>query len=1681
MPDSQETFDPNDARCAKAGRGQRRGPSERVLRRVLAFSATVAIALYFGAAATYAGLRYVIFPHLDSLRPRIEQRISDALHAQVRIGRLSGRWTGLQPTLDIDQLTITDPSGHRALAVPAASATLSWRSLPHLAPVLSSLVLEQPELFAERLADGAYSIAGVRVSPHQHGNGAFLRFVMMQRAIVVRGGTAHWTDTQRELPMLTLRGIHLAIDNHGLTHRIGVQAQPDGHLLHGPIDLRARFRHSPLKPIAEPSGWTGTMFVSSGAVALPELTRYTGARLDAQSGTIDVAAWLDFAAGEWSSARGALSASELRLRLDPTLPRLDVSSVGLDGSLRRNDMRNADYTLSIGNLRAELGGQAPLADGTPVTRLLSIGEFDGRFRRATLGRGQLIRISGDTVDLGLLAQFARALPLPHRVLSELDRFDPRGTLANYTVQVERKAPRTREAASIAAVEGSGPIVRYRVKATLEGISVDAQKPPPGLTPGGHPHVGLPGAENIWGEINADQNGGHAAIDTAHAAVTIPGAFDNPRLAFNRFSAEAAWTAHPAASDATRPAIAVNLSRLVVDNDDGRASATGAYSNPGHGRGKLDMKATFDRLSLPRLARYLPTGVSESTRAYLDHALSAGTSHNATIEIHGELDKFPYTHDPQAGLFKIVAPFRDGGFDPTPHPPKPMSNGTRELWPAFDGIDGLFRMDQNVLRFDIQRARYRHVALTRLTGRIDDLGTLNADLVIDGTASGPLADMLDYVNRSSLAVLSDHLGETVQAQGNATLALRLAIARRPDKPHVGINGSVTLANNAVSFAPGKRFAALPPVTQINGKVNFTERTMIIDRASGQFLGGNIRADGGIGQDGSSRFDVSGRIRADAARAAVPAGPLATLLTRLSGSAPYSVAVRTRSNALPEISANSDLTRLALELPAPLAKPAGTPMPFSFRLRPAATGEKRSAGEKPAAGADRLDARLGPLNAIYIVRRGNDGKPVVTRGAIGVNRDAALPSEGITATVDVAHFDADAWHALIDSMSTPAAHPLSLPGSVAAFVPTRIGLHVDTLTLMNRRWENVVAGATQTPGAWQANIASDEVSGLVAWQANTARSPYGQLDARLARLVIPDSHEETLVSRALEASAQNFPAIELTVNELTVRGHNFGKLEVSARNSDENGVPLWQLDRLNVTNPAAKLSATANWRAPHDARDDGAHDTPRHTALDFKLDIADAGALLERAGLPRTLKGGNGTLAGKAGWHGGPTRIDYPTLSGNLSLALSHGQILKVDPGAAKLLGVLSLQSLARVATLDLSPLFGEGLPFDSVTATSTIHNGIARTRDFTLSSASAKATMRGSADLGREQQDLRVTVVPSLSVSTAALATAVVNPLLGLGTFLAGLVLSDPISQSLARHYAVTGSWSHPQVEQVPGDRAMNDSASRASGPQPSTFTLAALQMVSTPDVSCNLQAAGELIAEAAADGAQLALLPEYFCFMGHRDADKLTVRETPGDGPIQQFLADAAARHRVWVIGGTLPLVAPEPERVMNTTLVFDPQGRTVARYDKIHLFNFEKDGESLDEAQTIRPGTGVVAFDAPFGRVGLSVCYDLRFPELYRKLGDCALIVVPSAFTYTTGRAHWEMLLRTRAVENQCYVLAAAQGGTHQNGRRTWGHSMLVDPWGEIVAVREDGAGVVLGTLDAQRIAQVRQSLPAYRHRVLA
>jgi len=268
--------------------------------------------------------------------------------------------------------------------------------------------------------------------------------------------------------------------------------------------------------------------------------------------------------------------------------------------------------------------------------------------------------------------------------------------------------------------------------------------------------------------------------------------------------------------------------------------------------------------------------------------------------------------------------------------------------------------------------------------------------------------------------------------------------------------------------------------------------------------------------------------------------------------------------------------------------------------------------------------------------------------------------------------------------------------------------------------------------------------------------------------------------------------------------------------------------------------------------------------------------------------------------------------------------------------------------------------------------------------------------------------------------------------------------------------------------------------QAGAYKVAAIQMASGPNVAGNLNEAKRLIAKAAEQGAKLVVLPEFFAIMGMDEREKVAVREQPGSGPIQSFLAETAKQHKIWLIGGSIPLAAKSPDKVLNSCLVYNELGEQVGRYDKIHLFNLELGNESYNEARTIEPGDQVVVIDSPFGRIGLAVCYDLRFPELFRSMKDVDIIVLPSAFTATTGKVHWEPLVRARAIENLSYMIAAAQGGYHVNGRETHGHSMVVDPWGRVLDQLPRGSGVVLADINPSYQASLRASLPALSHRII-
>ncbi|TYZ49388.1 TIGR02099 family protein, partial [Ralstonia solanacearum] len=511
--------------------------------------------------------------------------------------------------------------------------------------------------------------------------------------------------------------------------------------------------------------------------------------------------------------------------------------------------------------------------------------------------------------------------------------------------------------------------------------------------------------------------------------------------------------------------------------------------------------------------------------------------------------------------------------------------------------------------------------------------------------------------------------------------------------------------------------------------------------------------------------------------------------LDGSAPYSATISVKQRRA-TVLVQSDLTPMTVRLPAPLAKAAGQPLPVRFEMRPAANGN--------AADIDEVLLQLGNVvNARYEQRSSASGTEVL-RGGIGVRQPVPQPADGVLAAIALDRLDIDAWRQVFAAPAAAAADKSA--GTAAAspargnpYLPTRLAGRAQALRILGRDFNAVSVDASRDGANWQSTIDSREIAGTARWHAESATVPFGELTMRLSRMSIPDAREESALTESLARNTQEIPSLDLVADSFDLRGKPLGRLELKARSQISDGAPVWTLETLKLDQPAATLTAQGTWRIPRRLR--GSDDPERRTLLDFRLDLRNSGELLQKMGFAKVLDGARGKLEGRVVWRGSPMSLDLPSLNGRMALNLERGQFLPVDPGLAKLAGVLSLQGLLHFAT-DLRGTTGRGTPFESVAATGTIASGIARTDDFAVKGPQFQVAMQGSANILEETQDLRVTVTPKVDATSASLAAAFINPAIGLGTLAAQLILGDQMSKAFATQYRVTGSWADPKIEKA---------------------------------------------------------------------------------------------------------------------------------------------------------------------------------------------------------------------------------------------------------------------------------------------
>jgi uncharacterized protein YhdP len=508
-----------------------------------------------------------------------------------------------------------------------------------------------------------------------------------------------------------------------------------------------------------------------------------------------------------------------------------------------------------------------------------------------------------------------------------------------------------------------------------------------------------------------------------------------------------------------------------------------------------------------------------------------------------------------------------------------------------------------------------------------------------------------------------------------------------------------------------------------------------------------------------------------------------------------------NGATEIAVSSTLSGIASRLPYPLAKTADVPLPMRYQT---AVATDRKAGA--AAQRDSMRFELGDVVQASYLRDISGEFPRVLQGGIAIGVGDAmppLPPSGVHAHVNLPSFNADVWRPIAQRLFVASPSPGAAPkpaGDALAdvaggYAPTQIALRAQEIVTESRRLTHVVAGASLVDGTWRVNLDADQANGFAEWRPDRSGSAPGRVYARLSRLSLPPADEQSTVQTLLDAPATNVPSLDIVVDDFELRGKKLGRLEVEAVNRAPaagagDRAREWRLSKLALTTPEAHFGATGQWL---NASTSGAK---LRSLLDFRLDVDDSGALLERLGIGRAIKGGRGRLAGQLSWEGSPMSFDIASLSGDVNVGIDAGQFLKADPGVTRLLGVLSLQSLPRRLSLDFRDVFQEGFAFDNINGDIRITRGVGSTNNLRMRGVSAAVLMEGSADLNLETQDLRVIVVPELNAGTASLAYAVINPAVGLGTFLAQMFLRKPMMQVTTREFRVTGSWIDPKVERV---------------------------------------------------------------------------------------------------------------------------------------------------------------------------------------------------------------------------------------------------------------------------------------------
>ncbi|WP_114971662.1 YhdP family protein [Rhodoferax ferrireducens] len=1355
----------------------------KTLTTVARWSLGLLLAAWLVFGVVWGALHWLIVPRIGEFRPQLEARASQLLGVPVRIGAISAHSTGMIPSFELTDIQLFDAQGREALRLPRVLAALSPRSVWRLG--FEQLYIDRPELNIRRNINGKIIVAGLDFSGSGDTGDGAADWFFSQIEFAIHDGTILWTDELRATPTLALKQVALVVRNKGRRHDMRFDATP-------PVSWGERFsvRGQLQQPLLSRhrgrwQDWDGQLYAALPRVDLSELRRYADVGVDLHQGNGAVTAWAEVSQGELVGAQADVALAEVNMTLGTGLQALELQSVrGRLGGRR----------LATGFEFSTQGLQFDTRDGLHWPggnlRVMYMGA-EGKIA----ARGEF---KGDKLDLAALAQIADRLPIEASSRALLLAYAPKGLVER--IQASWQGP-------------MGAFSKYELKGLVSQFELAAGTT---KTTTANPAIALgsPGIRGARIEFDLNQSAGRASVSLADGAVELPGVFDEPVIPLTQFSGDVKWQING-------ERVAVQLPNAKFNNADaqGEAQLKWETSNPATALGRarfpgvLDLQATLSRADGTRVHRYLPLVIHQAVRDYLRNALQGGTSNNVRFKVKGDLHNMPFA-DPKQGEFRITANVQDATYAYVPRSIQPQE---ALPWPALTQLSGELVIDRLQLQVKGARARMGAtggVQISKAEAVIPDL--THATVTVNAEARGALGEGLGIVNGSPLGSMTGRALSQAVASGTADYKLKLILPIANIDKSV-VQGSVTLSGNDIQITPGT-----PKLARSRGVVSFSESGFAIAAGQARMLGGDVRLDGGsVAPSGVSPGRVeapiviraSGTASAEGLRQANELGFVARMAQHASGSAAYTAVLGFRQGE-PELLVSSNLQGLALSLPAPLNKSAEALLPF--RLETALTRDSQLPGPGGQLRLrDQLTLELGRLASIAYVRDLSGPEPRVLRGSIGVGlsppESAPMPDEGVLANINLSNVDMDAWSSVLSQAAgtplavaapTPVPAPVGTPrppvstvsSAPLGYLPTAMAVRARELSFGGRTLHNVVVGGTREGLLWRANLDATELNGYVEYR-QPSDAGLGRVHARLARLTIaPGTARE--VEALLNEQPASIPALDIVVEDFELRGKRLGRVEVEAINRDAGvGAREWRLSKLNVITPEAVLTATGNWAAVGSASSRSAP-AQRRTVMNFKLDIADGGELLSRFGMKDVVRQGHGKMEGQVAWMGSPFSLDYPSMTGAFTVNVETGQFLKADPGMAKLLGVLSLQALPRRFTLDFRDVFSEGFSFDFLRGDVTIEQGIAKTNNLQMKGVNAAVLMEGRADIAKETQDIKVVVVPEINAGTASLIATVINPAVGLGTFLAQMFLRRPLIEAATQEFHIDGAWADPKITRV---------------------------------------------------------------------------------------------------------------------------------------------------------------------------------------------------------------------------------------------------------------------------------------------